>query len=71
VLHETAHRVFEGLKSRGLAVESEDGVSIRMHPPGPQARCVYGGHGSAEERRPSPAIAVRVSCWCQLDLPEP
>lgn len=32
VLYATAHRVFEGLKSRGLAVESEDGVSIPMHP---------------------------------------
>lgn len=31
-IHEAAHRVFEGLESRGLAVRSEDGVSIPMHP---------------------------------------
>jgi hypothetical protein len=31
-IHETAHRVFEGLESRGLAVKSQDGVSIPMHP---------------------------------------
>jgi hypothetical protein len=31
-IHETAHQVFEGLESRGLAVRSEDGVSIPMHP---------------------------------------
>jgi hypothetical protein len=31
-IYEAAHHVFEGLESRGLAVESEDGVSIPMHP---------------------------------------
>lgn len=31
-LHETAGRVYETLSARGLAVPSEDGVSIPMHP---------------------------------------
>ena len=31
-IHETAHRVYEALAARGLAVPSEDGVSIPMHP---------------------------------------
>jgi hypothetical protein len=32
LLHEATNRVFKALASRGLAVESEDGVSIPMHP---------------------------------------
>jgi hypothetical protein len=37
-IHETAHRVYESLAARGLAVPTEDGVSIPMHP---LVRAVY------------------------------
>jgi hypothetical protein len=78
-IHETAHQVFEGLQSQGLAVRSEDGVSIPMHP---FVRAVYlvllaqlardaGARCSSENGRPvSATSAPRAQGFAPSSRPE-